>query len=138
MKKRLSILIVLLGVLSLLSACEDKSLAKLTGESEHWKGKLVMTKPFKKEISGTIAYSEYELFVTYRGMVKKLDGVNTLEYGYATDSMGMSTELRFPDVPDDLTFSLKGKETDQNAIDKDDTVTVLVRWDGQEETFTVE
>ncbi|MCM3757130.1 hypothetical protein M3197_06460 [Sporosarcina aquimarina] len=67
-----------------------------------------MTHPFKKKSTVTLSYTDYELRVTFKGKAKKLEGVNTLEYDYATALIGASTELRFPELPEGKTFSLKG------------------------------
>ncbi|WP_025784611.1 hypothetical protein [Sporosarcina sp. D27] len=97
-----------------------------------------MTQPFKKRSTESLSYKDYELRVIFKGKAKELEGVNILEYGYATDLIGASTELRFPEFPEDKTFSLKGQETGETTIEKDDKILITIRWDGQEESFTVD
>ncbi|VDH00408.1 Uncharacterised protein [Lysinibacillus sphaericus] len=97
-----------------------------------------MTHPFKKKSTEALSYTDYESRVTFKGKSKELEGVNTLEYGYETDLIGASTEQRFPDLPENKTFSLKGQETGETAIEKNDKLLITIRWDGQEESFTVD
>ncbi|WP_039042863.1 hypothetical protein [Sporosarcina sp. ZBG7A] len=138
MKRWLPCITLLFVLIGILSACNDQSIVKLKGESDYWEGTFVMTHPFKKKSTEALSYTDYELRVTFKGKSKELEGVNTLEYVYETDLIGASTEQRFPDLPENKTFSLKGQETGETAIEKDDKILITIRWDGQEESFTVD
>lgn len=141
MKKILTIIFTII----VLSACTgDVNHYDYTfnGEGEYWKAEYSFIGTEKwDEKDGKKAYSNNnndEFVLTYKGTVKELSSIKSLEYSYETSAGSGSSSMKFDEPPKNVTFNSKGATVNGAKVNEDEVIQVKVKWNDHEESFELQ
>ena len=73
--------------------------------------------------------------MTYKGTLKELSSLESLEYSYETSAGGGSGSTEFDEPPTSLTFKGGWSAGNGAKVNKDEVIQVIVKWNGDEETL---
>ena len=129
-------------MLLVLTACSDEKIHydyTFEGEGEYWEADYSFWgTEIWGEKDGTMTYSNNnseEFLLTYKGSLKELSSVKTLEYVYETSAGGGEGTLTFDEPPTKKTFKMSGGSGNGAKVLEDEVIKVNVKWDRFEESF---
>ncbi|WP_240508100.1 membrane lipoprotein lipid attachment site-containing protein [Virgibacillus indicus] len=138
MKKILTIFFAMI-VLTACSGEENQYDYIFTGESEHWEAEYSFSgTEIWGEEDGTTTYSNEnrdEFVLTYKGTLKELSSLESLEYSYDTSAGGGSGTREFDEPPKEVTFKSGGSTGNGAKVNDDEVIQVKVKWNDYEESF---
>lgn len=91
-----------------------------------------------REKNGKLTYSNDnsdEFVLTYKGSIKELSSVKSLEYSYKTSARGGGGTREFDEPPTETTFKHSGSTGNGAKINENDIIQVNVKWNDFEESF---
>ncbi|MCL7745625.1 hypothetical protein [Halalkalibacter alkaliphilus] len=140
MKSLVPISLLLLTLL--LSACSNEEVIKhdylFTGEGQYWEAEYIYegTEIWGEENNRTTySHEKKDTFVlTFKGSLDEMQSIKNLDYSYQTSAGGSSVSREFDQPPNDISFRTSGGGTGAK-INKDETIPVIVKWNGSEESF---
>ena len=135
-------MLTLLFMVLVLTSCSDEKIHydyTFEGEGEYWEADYSFwgTEVWGEK-EGTMTYSNdnsEELLLTYKGSLKELSSVKTLEYAYETSAGGGEGTLTFDEPPTKKTFKMSGDSGNGAKVLEDEVIKVNVKWDRFEESF---
>ena len=135
-------MLTLLFMVLVLTACSDEKIHydyTFEGEGEYWEADYSFWgTEIWGEKDGTMTYSNNnseEFLLTYKGSLKELSSVKTLEYVYETSAGGGEGTLTFDEPPTKKTFKMSGDSGNGAKVLEDEVIKVNVKWDRFEESF---
>ena len=135
-------MLTLLFMVLVLTACSDEKIHydyTFEGEGEYWEADYSFWgTEIWGEKDGTMTYSNNnseEFLLTYKGSLKELSSVKTLEYAYETSAGGGEGTLTFDEPPTKKTFKMSGDFGNGAKVLEDEVIKVNVKWDRFEESF---
>ena len=135
-------MLTLLSLVLVLTACSDEKVHydyTFDGEGEYWEAEYSFWgTEIWGEKGGTMTYSNdnsEEFLLTYKGSLKELSSVKTLEYSYETSAGGGSGTREFDEPPTEVTFKNRGSSGNGAKVQEDEVIKVIVKWDSFEESF---
>lgn len=142
---RLKKILTIIFTIIVLSACTgDVNHYDYTfnGEGEYWKAKYSFIGTEKwDEKDGKKAYSNNnndEFVLTYKGTVKELSSIKSLEYSYETSAGSGSSKMEFDKPPTEGTFTNTGHSENGAKVNADEVIPVKVKWNDHEESFELQ
>lgn len=135
-------MLTLLFMVLVLTACSNEKIHydyNFEGEGEYWEADYSFWgTEIWGEKDGTMTYSNNnseEFLLTYKGSLKELSSVKTLEYAYETTAGGGEGTLTFDEPPTKKTFKMSGDSGNGAKVLEDEVIKVNVKWDRFEESF---
>lgn len=135
-------MLTLLFMVLVLTSCSDEKIHydyTFEGEGEYWEADYSFWgTEIWGEKDGTMTYSNNnskEFLLTYKGSLKELSSVKTLEYAYETSAGGGEGTLTFDEPLTKKTFKMSGDSGNGAKVLEDEVIKVNVKWDRFEESF---
>jgi hypothetical protein len=138
LKKIFTALFAVIG----LAACsgeENHYSYTFNGEGEYWEAQYSFSgTEIWREKEGRTTYSNEnsdEFVLTYKGSLKELSLVKSLEYSYETSVGAGSGTRQFDEPPTEVTFRNMGSAANGAKVSEGDVIQVNVKWNDHEESF---
>ncbi|WP_100372245.1 hypothetical protein [Bacillus sp. FJAT-45037] len=137
-----SILTAIIFLMLLLSACSNEEVIKnnysFTGEGQYWEAEYIYegTEIWEEEDNRThYSHENEETFVlTFKGSLEETQSIKRVGYSYDTTTGEGSGSREFDEPPNEITLRSGGGGTG-SKIKEDEIISVIVKWNGLEESF---
>lgn len=138
MKKILTVIFAMV-VLTACSGEENHYDYTFNGEGEYWKAEYTFrgTENWRDKDGRTIYSNENndEFILTYKGALKELSSMKSIEYSYETSAGSGSSTREFDEPPTEVTFKSMGSMENGAKVREDEIIQVKVKWIDYEESF---